>query len=881
MARLKAFFTDKDDWNVKPPIDFPINPYMYFDGENLPNETPVVNTGYTQEIGWINGSPTPVEGVIGKANEFHGESLRWRNWGIPPFDRASLSLWVRFSEEDLSGWSILATNRGDGWADRALHIASYNGQLNVRLYGANNPDGTRPSLNLYTNGSSGTKSFLFEPNKWYHVAMIVDTNKAIDKIVALVNGEVVVSANFAFGFDMTFLNSFTVGDMNGDYPLNGTAIDEVIYAINENAWTKEQAVQYYNVIAKGDFLDAETDTGALQLGKSFDGKYTTELKTWESQIIDLGGYGKFVDYGRIEMLATTSDSTNLTLYTRSSPDGETWEEWRLLGENGLIESTNQRYLQIRIDFKSNDPSQTPILHEIAVWEEEKEPEYIPLPNLKINHDDPIYLYRDLESGLDSLGVLRNAYDVFIEEEINGEDILTFKLPRQDSKRREIGDEPVELIAVIGERYYVVKEVLDKRANDGSLFTEFICEARWTELRDYYVDNIELVKSTARQALEYIFENVFREEGDPEIDWKVGNVEITKQRTIRSEWKDVLSLVHDVQNIWGGEILFDTKNKYVHLLKQVGEDSGVKFYYNKNLRNIERIIDTYDLITRIYPSGKGGMDIRTVNNGVPYLENRTWVDKLKLRRKVIPYRWKDERYTIPENLKEDAQAILDEKSKPRISYTTTVYDLSSLSGHEHESFNLGDLVSVVDKELFDEEVVNRIVRRKIDVRKPENTEIELSQPVKTLADIRSRAIDDQIETMIGSDPLSTTDVQQMTVFNHLLNSRADEGINGDWVKEGTDFDIANVGFSGNWSFVVRPDYGRTNTLTQTVEGVSHRTTYTVSAAVATQGDITRGSSEDAFVGIKVIVHYQDGGEPDTFYLAVPDVTNNEPPEDSNA
>jgi phage minor structural protein len=875
MARLKAFFTNKDDWNVKPSIDFPIVPYVYFDGENLPTDESIGGGSYANSIVWGDGNPTIVDGVIGKASKFNSNYLIWRNWEFPEITKFSASFWVKFDPSDFNSWTILLTTRKDGYpTDRGFHVAAYTSRaLNLRLFGTNGA-----SLQVYST-DSGQSGKRFEANKWYHVAVIFDGYY----LRAIVNGEDWINIYAGnIKFSSTLERSLTLGDMldGVNYPFNGT-IDEFMLCLNDNAWTTNQAIQYFNVIANGEYLDAETDTGALQLGKSFEGNYPTSLISWESQVIDLGGQGQFVDYGRIEMLATTSDSTNLTLYTRSSPDGETWEEWRLLGENGLIESTNQRYLQIRIDFKSNDPSQTPILHEIAVWEEEKEPEYIPLPNLKINHDDPIYLYRDLESGLDSLGVLRNAYDVFIEEEINGEDILTFKLPRQDSKRREIGDEPVELIAVIGERYYVVKEVLDKRANDGSLFTEFICEARWTELRDYYVDNIELVKSTARQALEYIFENVFREEGDPEIDWKVGNVEITKQRTIRSEWKDVLSLVHDVQNIWGGEILFDTKNKYVHLLKQVGEDSGVKFYYNKNLRNIERIIDTYDLITRIYPSGKGGMDIRTVNNGVPYLENRTWVDKLKLRRKVIPYRWKDERYTIPENLKEDAQAILDEKSKPRISYTTTVYDLSSLSGHEHESFNLGDLVSVVDKELFDEEVVNRIVRRKMDVRKPENTEIELSQPVKTLADIRSRAIDDQIETMIGSDPLSTTDVQQMTVFNHLLNSRADEGINGDWVKEGTDFDIANVGFSGNWSFVVRPDYGRTNTLTQTVEGVSHRTTYTVSAAVATQGDITRGSSEDAFVGIKVIVHYQDGGEPDTFYLAVPDVTNNEPPEDSNA
>lgn len=877
MAQRKALFTTKDDFRVDM-FSFPIEPYIYFDGEKTPTDTPIVDTGLTQEIRWRNGSPTPVDGVVGKANMFTGESLHFRNWGIPPFTRASLSLWVKFSEEDLNEWSILATNRGDGWTNRALHVATYNGQLNIRLYGAG--DSAANSLSIFTNGQDAPY-FTFEPNKWYHVALIVDLNRA-DRVVALVNGETKIEAYFTFDFNMEFKNSFTIGDMydGTGYPLNGTIIDEVIYAINENAWSKEQAIEYYNTIAKGEYLDFETLEGSLQLGKGIDGTHPTKTMVWETPIIDLGGRGRFVDYGVIRADYETPNGTSLKIYTRSSEDGSIWDTWRVLADDGKIQSPNTRYLQIRVELSTIDPTKTPILHELSVWEEEKEPEWIPLPNLRVRPDAPLLLYKDLETGLTSLGELKNAFDIIIEEEINGEDTLRFKLPIQDEKRKEIGDEPVEYVAVIGERYYIVKEVIDIRNSDGTFYTEFICEARWTELRDFIVENVEVQRATAREALEAIFKNIKYEEGDSKIDWTIGNVDMKdKRRTLRGEWKDVLSLIHEVVNTWGGELLFDTKNKIVHLLERIGENTGVRFYYNKNLKTMERVIDTYDLITRIYPKGKGNLDITTVNDGIPYLENTKWVEKLKLRRKVIPYYWKDERYTIPENLKEDAQKMLDERAKPKVTYITTVYDLSAITGHEHEAFNLGDIISAYDPELFDEEIENRVVRRRMNVRMPENTEIELSQPVKTLADVRSRAIDEQIQQLVESDPLSNTDIQQMTVFNHLLNSRADEGINADWVKVGTDFEVANVGFSGNWSFKVTPDYGKENSLTQTVEGVSHRSTYTVSAAVATEGEITRGSSDDAFVGIKVIVHYQDGGEPDVFYLAVPDVAGNEPP-DSN-
>jgi phage minor structural protein len=875
MATQKAIFTTQSDFQTLDINGLSVKPYQYFDGENLPNDIAYQSGGYTNSIQYVNGTPTIVAGVSKKAAKFAGNALVWRNWDYPAITKATISMWVKLSASDLSGWKIFATNRGDGWADYGLHLASYNGQLNARIYA----DGG--SLNVYST-DTGQIGKTLAADTWYHICFLHDKNLGNNNVKVYVNGELWIQSHFTFPLSAKE-RSFTVGDMltsagAGQYPFNGT-IDEVIFSINENAWDSTKALDYYNKTKNGEFLDYWTAAGSLRLSnENLSGQYpTTNAVSWYSPTIDLGGQGQFVDFGYIEAIGQLpSVATTLTFFTRSSSDGVTWEEWRQVDVDGKILSTNTRYLQVRVDFQTTDGLLTPQLDEIRIMEDVI-PEPIPdLPNTLVRSNDPLTLYLDLETGLSSLGVVKNAYDIVIEEQINGEDKLTFKLPKNDSKRKEIGDDdPVEMLAVIGERYYIVKEVIDRRDDDGKLYSEFICEARWTELRDWYCDTIEVVEVSAKTALNTIVASVFREAGDPEFDWTIGRVDIQKKRTLRSEWKDVLSLVREVQNTWGGEVLFDTKNKVIHLLEQIGKDSGVRFYYNKNLKNIERTIDTYDLVTRIYPEGKGGLDITTANNGVPYLENTKWVNGLKLRRKIIPYKWKDERYTVPQNLKEDAQTLLDEMSKPKVSYKISVHDLSTLSGHEHEAFELGDTVTAVDSELFGEEIVNRIVRRKQDVRKPENTEVELAQPIKTLADIQSRALDDSIQTLVASDPLSTTDVQQMTVFNNLLNSRADDGLNS-WVHttNGTQFELANAGFSGSWSFKVSPDYNVDAQLTQTVEGVSHRSTYTISAAVATEGQITRGSSQDAFVGIKVLVYYEGETQPQVHYLAVPDVTTNE-------
>ncbi|WP_427036509.1 phage tail spike protein [Cytobacillus pseudoceanisediminis] len=871
MANQKAIFTTRNEFEAGRIDSVSFVSYLRFDGENLPTDQSVGGGSYSNSIAWGDGNPTIVDGVVGKASKFNNNHLVWHNWEFPAFSKMSLSFWVKFDPTDFNTWTILATTRGDGYStNRGIHVAAFTSRsLNIRLYGTNGA-----SIDVYTT-TSGQSGKLFEAGVWYHVAVIFDGTN----LKAIVNGEQwinIYAGNITF--TTLFERSFTLGDMidGNSYPFSGI-IDEFNLCLDDNALTESKAIQYYNEIADGRTIDTQTVDGSIVLAKGFDGLHPTNVPvSWYSPTIDLGGQGQFVDFGYIEAVGQLpSIATTLTFFTRSSADGMAWEEWRQVDIDGMILSTNQRYLEVRIDLATTDGMLTPQLDELRIMEDVY-PEPIPeLPNTLVRSTDPLTLYIDHENGLSSLGEVKNAYDLIIEEEINGEDKMTFKLPRQDKKRKEVGEDPVEMVAVIGERHYIVKEVIDKRNDDGKIYSEFICEAQWTELRDWYAADIEVVEVSAKTALQTIVANVFREEGDPEFDWTIGRVDIQKKRTLRSDWADVLTLVREVQNTWGGEVLFDTKNKVIHLLDKIGKDSGVRFYYNKNLKNIERTIDTYDLVTRIYPTGKGGLDITTVNNGVPYLENTKWVNGLKLRRKIIPYRWKDERYTIPMNLKEDAQKLLDEMSKPKIAYKLSIHDLSTLSGHEHESFELGDTVTAVDAELFDEEIVNRIVRRKQDVRKPENTEVELAQPFKTLADIQSRALDDQIQTLVESDPLSTTDVQQMTVFNQLLNSRADDGFSS-WVHtaNGTQFELANAGFSGAWSFKVTPNFNVDAQLTQTVEGVSHRSTYTVSAAVATEGEITKGSSNDAFVGIKVLVYYEGETQPEVHYLGIPDITTNE-------
>lgn len=876
MANQKALLTTREDFESSELASVRERSYLYFDGVNLPNDIAIDGGTLPDVIEWKNAAnKAVVDGIIGTGNatKLNGGALVWRGWQIPVIERFSYSSWFKPTAADISAtWRILMTNRGLGLANYGFHVALYKGEINIRIYSDTNAGGA----DIYV------PNVRLTPDTWYHIGLAHNSSAAGNNTFVVLNGQIVHSFRVPTVYTSVKEHAFTLGDMltgtggAAAYPSTIT-FGETSVAFNENSYTSYEIIDLYEDIALGNRIDYTTEPGSIRQAVNPQGGYAPQV-TFTSKVVDMGT--NFTDYGIIQAKGTIPEGTSILIETRGSADGVEFDNWVAVAEDGTIQSANERNIQFRITFFS-DGTATAILDEIGIFEEkipEPPPEEIPLPIRLVGNTEPLVLYQDLSSGLKSLGQLRNAYDIIIEEEVNGEDTLTFSLPLKDKKAAEIGSEPVELLAVIGDRYYIVKENIRKRDADGKIYTSFICEARWTELRDWYCDTIEMVEATAKEVLDYIVANIFREPDDPFFDWTIGNVEITRRRTIRSEWSDVLSLLHAVQAEWGGELLFDTKNKVIHLVNQVGRHSGVTFRYDKNIKTMERTIDTYDLITRIYPTGKGELDITTVNNGVKFIENTEWVDKLGLRRRFIPYRWKDDRYTVPQNLYDDAKKLLDEMSKPQIKYKASIMDLSFVRGHEHEAVELGDTVVVEDSELFDERVVNRVLRRKYDVRNPENTEVEISQVAKTLADISKRALDDAITELIDSDPLSNTDIQQMTVFNHLLNSRAEDGF-ASWVEaaDGAQFKVANAGFSGNWSFMVTPDFNKSGSITQTVDGVSHRSTYTVSAAVATEGKITRGSSNDAFIGIKVLVYYEGEDEPEAHYLGIPDITAKEPEE----
>jgi hypothetical protein len=177
------------------------------------------------------------------------------------------------------------------------------------------------------------------------------------------------------------------------------------------------------------------------------------------------------------------------------------------------------------------------------------------------------------------------------------------------------------------------------------------------------------------------------------------------------------------------------------------------------------------------------------------------------------------------------------------------DLSALTGYEHETWKLGDIVTVKDDEL-DLSIKTRIVRREYNLREPWNTVLELSTTLRELGDSSSQW-DAAADTLAGANLVDSQEMQDLVPFNHLKNSRADSGLSY-WENSGFEVDTEN-GVSGTASFKCEGALGTTKSLTQTVTP-ANRDSYTFSCQIASE-DLTMG--DDGQVGVEVTFEYEDG------------------------
>lgn len=214
----------------------------------------------------------------------------------------------------------------------------------------------------------------------------------------------------------------------------------------------------------------------------------------------------------------------------------------------------------------------------------------------------------------------------------------------------------------------------------------------------------------------------------------------KKRTIKATNKYVWDIIKQIANTYRLELKIDSLNKKLTFVEHRGIDKGIYFSDQLNLKRIDKKTDTQDFYTRLIPIGKDGLTIESVNGGKRYLENYQYSKKVKT------YYWKDERYTIPESLKEDGEAKLNDLSKPYNAYSCDIVDLANAGDKKYEilSYGIGDTVTLLNNATETREK-QRIVKLTEYPEEPKRNTCELANVILSFEEYSSK-YEDAAETV---------------------------------------------------------------------------------------------------------------------------------------
>lgn len=409
--------------------------------------------------------------------------------------------------------------------------------------------------------------------------------------------------------------------------------------------------------------------------------------------------------------------------------------------------------------------------------------------------------------LDSVGdpadVLPDAWDAKIFTEINGEQYITFTISATDPRASQVVNEA--RVRVAGQTY-TIRQVTTIREGSTPTITAkaeaaFYDLARFPRLAAHdWADTQPGDELTLALA---------------GTGWTIGAVTVSTRRTWTWEPGNPLEVCRQIQQVHGGDLVFDNTARTVSLLTTQGSDTGVFFTVGKNLKTVKRVLDTTQLVTRMHASTEDGDTFASINGGLDYVDDHEWIAT------VADGHLTFKSGTNPYTMLAITRASLGRYSKPRTTYEASVADLSYLAGHEIEAFSLGDEVTILDEQVGIN-ITHKVVRLELDLLEPWNTVVTLSSTLRELGS--SDTAQNSAVLTTGTD----IDTRDLVPFNLLLNARFDNGLahwagSGVTVVDGGVTGIKHVEFTG----------GGVRWVEQTV-APDTRDVYTVSFQLGTEG-----------------------------------------------
>ena len=383
------------------------------------------------------------------------------------------------------------------------------------------------------------------------------------------------------------------------------------------------------------------------------------------------------------------------------------------------------------------------------------------------------------------------FDAEFKEQLNGEISLKFTVPADHEDAAHIVEENLVVIRDTDGKYrlFQIREIREDRIA-GTI--EVTCEdAAIAELND------EVIEGGFRPSHphEALHEALSATPGGSR--WKVGHVD-TSFPTGRSTdfyYVSVMEAITRILETWDAEVRFRVEieggriaGRYVDLFVRRGADTGKRFEVHKDITGIERTIDTTEVKTALYGRGKGEetedggygrrITFADLNGGKEWIEDANATRRFgrpdpKWGQGAVPGIrprfgvYINEEIEDPAELLEETKKKLAELSQPKVTYSLSVVDLSTLTGYEHEKVRLGDTVRVIDRKFQPAlEIEARVIEITHYLDEPHKTQIVLGNFKPTIADV-TREIKRELERKISKgDPINWLSDKMETLADEL-------------------------------------------------------------------------------------------------------------------
>lgn len=170
----------------------------------------------------------------------------------------------------------------------------------------------------------------------------------------------------------------------------------------------------------------------------------------------------------------------------------------------------------------------------------------------------------------------------------------------------------------------------------------------------------------------------------------------------------------------------------------------------------------DFCTKLFAYGKtddegNTVNIASVNSGKEYIENFSYTNR------VVTLVWRDERYTDPQNLLDDAKKKLNILCVPKLSYDISIYDLAQMNKeYDFLQFGLYRLV----KTMIDENVsiLQKVVTYKKYYDKPDKNVVTLSNEQQKFTSKVSSLLGGSTNEIIHGSFLEQAKVESIQLIN---------------------------------------------------------------------------------------------------------------------